>query len=104
MTNKIYINNRRDKKKKIKEAIFMFSGGQKSLLIKGEGQEISTAVEIAEILKQKLYPTLEVTNISLGSRPYYNRKRRQHNKRNRNNKFNKNIISSIEILLEKSYI
>lgn len=104
MTNKIYINNRRDKNKKIKEAIFMFSGGQKSLLIKGEGQEISTAVEIAEILKQKLYPTLEVTNISLGSRPYYNRKRRHHNKRNRNNKFNKNIISSIEILLEKSYI
>ncbi|MGV9173957.1 MAG: ribonuclease P subunit p25 family protein [Promethearchaeia archaeon] len=103
MTNAIYIKNRKDKHKKIKEAIFMFSGGQKSLLIRGEGQEISTVVEIAEILKHKLYPTLEVANISLGSRPYYNRKRRR-NKRNRNDKFNKNIISKIEILLEKSYI
>ena len=60
----IFVKDRRDKDKVIKDAIFAFSGGRKSLLIKGEGNEISTAVEIAEILKNRLYPGVEINNIS----------------------------------------
>ena len=97
----IIIRNRNDKEKSIKDAIFAFSGGRKSLLIKGEGQEISTAVEVAEILKSRMYPRLEIANVSLGSRPYfYNR---QHGHYNKNTKFNKkkrDIISKIEITLQ----
>ncbi|MDX1797416.1 MAG: hypothetical protein R3255_02090, partial [Candidatus Lokiarchaeia archaeon] len=67
----IIIRHRHDKEKSIKDAIFAFSGGRKSLLIKGEGEEISTAVEVAEILKSRMYPRLEISNVSLGSRPYF---------------------------------
>ena len=41
----LIIRNRTDREKTIKDAIFAFSGGKKSLLIKGEGEEISTVVE-----------------------------------------------------------
>ncbi|MFW9781393.1 MAG: hypothetical protein ACFFFB_03825 [Candidatus Heimdallarchaeota archaeon] len=98
---KIIIRNRSDKEKSIKDAIFAFSGGKKSLLIKGEGQEISTAVEVAEILKNRMYPRLEIGNISLGSRPFFENKNRRYN--NRNAKGNKNkidLISNIEITLQ----
>ena len=98
----IFIRTRRDKDKSIKDAIYAFSGGQKSLLIKGEGQEISTAVEVAEILKSKLYPGVEIANVSLGSRPFIqlrNKGNHRNNRNNKNNKNNKDIISKIEILL-----
>ena len=72
----IIIKHRRDKDKSIKDAIYAFSGGQKSLLIKGEGQEISTAVEVAEILKTRMFPGIEIANISLGSRPFFQRNQR----------------------------
>ena len=42
----IIIKHRTDKEKSIKDAIFEFSGGRKSLLIKGEGEEISTDMVI----------------------------------------------------------
>lgn len=102
----IFIKNRRDRDKIIKDAIFAFSGGRKSILIKGEGEEISTAVEIAEILKNRLYPKiLEIENVSLGSRPFYERKQRGYNNRNKSNQNKKDIISKIEILLKtKSYM
>jgi DNA-binding protein Alba len=101
----IFIRNRRDKHKMIKDAIFAFSGGRKSILIKGEGEEISTAVEIAEILKNRLYPGIEIENVSLGSRPFYERKQRGYNNRNKSNQNKKDIISKIEILLKtKSYM
>ncbi len=74
----IIIKHRNDKEKSIKDAIFEFSGGRKSLQIKGEGEEISTAVEVAEILKNRMYPRLEIANISLGSRPFF---RNRQNKR-----------------------
>ena len=99
--NTIIIRNRNDKEKSIKDAIFAFSGGKKSLLIKGEGEEISTAVEVAEILKSRMYPRLEIAGISLGSRPYFNNK--QHTYQNRRNKIDKNkidLISKIEITLQ----
>ena len=104
------IKNRSDKDKAIKDAIFAFSGGTRSLLIKGEGDEISTAVEVAEIVKNRMYPSLEIANVSLGSRPYFNNRSRGYNKndrynRNRNNRNNKNskdLISKIEIKLSKS--
>ena len=67
----IIIRNRKDRDKSIKDAIFAFSGGRKALLIKGEGEEISTAVEVAEILKHRMYPGVEIANISLGSRHYF---------------------------------
>ena len=91
--NAMIIKNRDDKDRMIKDAIFAFSGGRKSLLIKGEGNEISTAVEVAEIIKNRMYPSIEVANISLGSRPFFKK----------NNKVNKNksdIVSKIEILLK----
>ena len=104
----IIIKNRRDKEKSIKDAIFAFSGGQKSLLIKGEGQEISTAVEVAEILKSRRFPGIEIANISLGSRPFYQRNQRNNYYKNKNSNRNmrntknnqKDIISKIEILLK----
>lgn len=68
----LVIKNRAEKEKTIKNAIFALSGGKKALLIKGEGQEISTAVEVAEILKHRMYPGVEISNISLGSRPFFN--------------------------------
>ena len=97
----IIIRNRNDKDKSIKDAIFAFSGGRKSLLIKGEGEEISTAVEVAEILKNRMYPRLEIANISLGSRPYFNnRQYRNYHKSARDYKKKIDIISKIEITLQ----
>ncbi len=111
----IIIKNRSDKEKSIKDAIFAFSGGKKTLLIKGEGEEISTAVEVAEILKNRMYPRLEISNVSLGSRPFFNNRNYRQNNRNprynnrnakfnnRNSKFNgnnKDLISKIEITLQ----
>jgi len=97
----IIIRHRNDKEKSIKNAIFAFSGGRKSLLIKGEGEEISTAVEVAEILKNRMYPRLEIANVSLGSRPYFNNRQRGHYKKNTNfNKKKIDLISKIEITLQ----
>ena len=96
----LFIKNRRDKDKVIKDAIFAFSGGRKSLLIKGEGEEISTAVEVAEILKSRLYPGIEIGNVSLGSRPFYQKNQRRNYNRNNNNKNKKDLISKIEIVLQ----
>lgn len=101
----IIIRNRSDKDRSIKDAIFAFSGGKKSLLIKGEGEEISTAVEVAEILKNRMYPRLEIASVSLGSRPFFENRNRRNYKRN--NKFNgnkKDIISKIEITLKTKSI
>ena len=100
----IIIRHRNDKEKSIKDAIFAFSGGRKSLLIKGEGEEISTAVEVAEILKSRMYPRLEISNVSLGSRPYFdNRSHKHHYKPNKDNK-KKDIVSNIEITLQTKSI
>ncbi len=110
-TTYIIIRNRADKEKTIKEAIFAFSGGTKSLLIKGEGEEISTAVEVAEIVRNRMYPSVEIENVSLGSRPYFERRqqgnyRRNNNygKNNSNNRNKKDLISKIEITISKSKI
>lgn len=105
----LIVRNRTDREKTIKDAIFAFSGGTKSLLIKGEGEEISTAVEVAEILKNRLYPGVEIANISLGSRPYFerNQHRNQHRNHKRNNQSYRNkkdLISKIEITISKSKI
>jgi len=102
----LIIKNRAEKEKTIKDAIFALSGGKKALLIKGEGEEISTAVEVAEILKHRMYPSVEIANVSLGSRPFFNKGQRgNYNRRNRNNKNKKDLISKIEITLKmKSYI
>lgn len=97
----LIIRNRSDKDKTIKDAIFAFSGGTKSLMIKGEGNEISTAVEVAEILKHRMYPNIEIANISLGSRPYYNHNKRHGYKNRQKPKQKKDIISNIEITLSK---
>ncbi|MHA1804354.1 MAG: ribonuclease P subunit p25 family protein [Promethearchaeota archaeon] len=102
MTNQhtLYIKDRRDKERIIKDAIFSLTGAKKSVLIKGEGKEISTAVEVAEILKHRMYPSIEIANITLGSRPFY-----EYNRRNRNKQKNhKNIISKIEITLRTKTI
>ncbi|TFG03391.1 MAG: hypothetical protein EU539_12305 [Promethearchaeota archaeon] len=98
--NTFYIKNRKDKDRIIKDAIFAFSGGQKLLMIKGEGDEISTAVEIAEILKNRLYPGIEIGNVSLGSRPFYERRKRGNYHKKRNDKNKKDLVSQIEITLQ----
>lgn len=101
MPNEIVFIKRREKDKIIKNAIFAFSGGQKHILLKGEGQEITTAVEIAEILKNRLYPGIEIGNISLGSRPFYEKRQRgNYNKRENNPRNKRDIISNIEIELK----
>ena len=61
--------------------------------------------EIAEILKSRLYPGIEIENISLGSRPFIEKKKKgsYYNKNNNRNK--KDLISKIEITLKtKSYM
>ena len=108
----LIVRNRTDREKTIKDAIFAFSGGTKSLLIKGEGEEISTAVEVAEILKNRLYPGVEIANVSLGSRPYFERNqrrdyrkdnhRRDYRRDNHSHKNKKDLISKIEITISKS--
>lgn len=97
----LIIKDRSDKDRTIKDAIFAFSGGTKSLMIKGEGDEISTAVEVAEILKHRMYPGVEIANISLGSRPYYYDNRQVYRVKKRD-KQKKDLISKIEITLSKS--
>jgi len=72
-------------------------------------------VEVAEILKNRMYPRLEISNVSLGSRPFFNNRNYRQNNRNprynnRNTKFNnrnakfdgnnKDMISKIEITLQ----
>ena len=101
----IIIKHRNDKEKSIKDAIFAFSGGSKSLLIKGEGEEISTAVEVAEILKNRMYPRLEIANVSLGSRPYFDNRQRGYNyKKAKIYKKKNDIVSNIEITLQTKSI
>ncbi|MHA1194564.1 MAG: hypothetical protein ACTSRH_00675 [Promethearchaeota archaeon] len=96
----LIIKNRADKEKTIKDAIFAFSGGIKSLLIKGEGEEISTAVEVAEILKSRMYPSVKIDDVKLGSRPYF--QNRNYGRNSRYDKKNKkDLISKIEIKLSK---
>ena len=108
------IKNRSDKDKTIKDAIFAFSGGTRSILLRGEGEEISTAVEIAEIIRNRMYPSLEIANVSLGSRPYFDNRSRGYNRNDRNNRNNssnnsrnnknsKDLVSKIEITISKSY-
>jgi DNA-binding protein Alba len=99
----LIIRNRSQKEKTIKDAIFALSGGAKSLLIKGEGEEISTAVEVAEILKSRMYPSIEIANVSLGSRPFFEKRQQNRNRRNfkQNSRNNKDLISKIEITLSK---
>ncbi len=100
MNNIINIKQRNDKERAIKDAIFAFSGGQKSVLIKGEGKEISTAVEIAEILRQRLFPSIEISDITLGSRPFFKKGRRDF-KNNYNKEFKPDIVSQIEIEISR---
>ncbi|MFX0040473.1 MAG: hypothetical protein ACFFCY_09755 [Promethearchaeota archaeon] len=100
----IIIRHRNDKDKSIKDAIFAFSGGSKSLLIKGEGAEISTAVEVAEILKSRMYPRLEIANVSLGSRPYFDNRPRGYKNKHKVNKKKIDIVSNIEITLQNKSI
>ena len=97
----LIIKKRTEKEKTIKDAIFALSGGSKSLLIKGEGEEISTAVEVAEIVKHRMYPGIEIANVSLGSRPYFDRGyNRYQQKKNKVNQRKKDIISNIEITIK----
>ena len=58
-----------------------------------------------EILKNRMYPRLEITNVSLGSRPYFKNNQRGRNNRNFRNYKNKiEIVSNIAITLQtKSY-
>ena len=107
----IIIRNRRDKEKSIKDAIFAFSGGMKKLLIRGEAEEISTAVEVAEILKNRMAPRLEISNVSLGSRPFfdkknfrYNRNSKNYDRNSRSNGKKKDLISKIEITVHTKSI
>ncbi len=102
----LIVKDWKDKDKFIKDAIFAFSGGQRSLLIKGEGNEISTAVEIAETLKKRMYPGIEIAEVNLGSRPFYDRNKSNRYKKsnNNNNNFKKDFVSRIEILLKTKSI
>jgi len=53
-----------------------------------------------------MYPSVEIANVSLGSRPFFNKGQGgNYNRKNRNNKNKKDLISKIEITLKmKSYI
>jgi hypothetical protein len=48
-----------------------------------------------------MYPRLEIANVSLGSRPFFeNKNRRYYNRNNRFNRNKKDIISNIEITIK----
>jgi DNA-binding protein len=98
----ITVRTRRDKNKYTTDGIFEFTSGTKTLLIKGEGDEIATAVEVAEDLKRKMYPGIKYGNVSISSykNHLYGRNRRNRAQNRMNNKFNnKELISRIEIEL-----
>lgn len=103
----ITVRTRRDKNKYTTDGIFAFTAGTRTILIKGEGDEIATAVETAVDLKRRMYPGVDISNISISSRRnnYGNygrnqdsRIRRQNFKKNKKNN-NKELISRIEIEL-----
>lgn len=103
----ITVRTRRDKNKYTTDGIFAFTAGTRTILIKGEGDEISTAVETAVDLKNRMYPGVDISNISISSRRnnYGNygrnqdsRIRGQNFKKNSKN-HNKELISRIEIEL-----
>ena len=101
----ITVKTRRDKGKYTNDGIFAFTSGTKTILIKGEGEEISTACEVSLSLKRKMYPGIDISNVSISSykNNFYGRKRdnriRGQNFK-RNGKFNNNeLISRIEIEL-----
>jgi DNA-binding protein Alba len=94
----IKVRKRTDKNDAIKDAIFSFANGNNSVVIKGEGREISRAVEIAEIVRHRMFPSIEISDISLGSRPFYRKGKR--NKR-KSNKYKKNFVSQIQIEISK---
>lgn len=100
--DRFYVKRRTDMDQVIKNGIFALSGGNQSILIKGEGKEISTAVEIGLILKNRMYPGVEISKVQLGSRPFYQRGRKY--KKIDKKKFQKNIISQIEIEISKKDI
>ncbi len=94
----ITIRKRTEKNDAIKSAIFALSGGKDSVLIKGEGREISKAVEIAEIVKHRMFPSIEISDVTLGSRPFYRKGKRRKSKSNNRNK---NFVSQIQIEISK---
>jgi len=94
----IKVRKRTDKNDAIKDAIFSFANGNNSIVIKGEGREISRAVEIAEIVRHRMFPSIEISDISLGSRPFYRKGKR---KKNKSNKYKKNFVSQIQIEISK---
>ncbi|TFG00334.1 MAG: hypothetical protein EU541_02610 [Promethearchaeota archaeon] len=93
----IKVRKRTDKNDAIKDAIFSFANGNNSVIIKGEGREISRAVEIAEIIRHRMFPSIEISDITLGSRPFY-RKGKKRKKRQNNYK---NFVSQIQIEISK---
>jgi len=99
----IIVRNRRDRNKYTTDGIFALNSGTKSVLIKAEAEEISTAVDVAESLKRKMYPGIDISNISITS--YNNHKNnRRNNNRGQNyrkkGKINNNgLVSKIEIEL-----
>lgn len=95
----IKVRKRTDKNKAIKNAIFSFANGNNSVVIKGEGKEISRAVEIAEIVRHRMFPSIEISDITLGSRPFYRKGKKRRKKQS--NKYNKNFVSQIQIEISK---
>jgi len=119
----ITVRKRREKSKYTTDGIFEFTSGTRTVVIKAEGDEISTAVEVAESLRRKMFPGINISNISISSyknnfysrnqdnrirdnrirdnesRDNRNRDNRNRDNRNRDNRNNKELISRIEIEL-----
>ena len=63
-----------------------------------KGKSIKDAVEVAEILKNRMYPRIGISNVSLGSRPYFNNRQRGNYRKDNRKKIDR--ISKIEITLQ----
>ena len=83
----IIVRDRRDKHKYTTDGIFALSSGTRCILIKAEAEEISTAVDIAETLRRRMYPGIDISKISISS---YNNYRNNYNNRGNNNRGNNN--------------
>ncbi len=102
----ITVKARREKNNYTNDCIFAFTSGTRTILIKGEGDEISTAVEVAESLRRKMFPGINISNVSISSYKnnyFYGRKRdnriRGQNLKRNGKSNNKELISRIVIEL-----
>ncbi|MHA1731599.1 MAG: hypothetical protein ACTSU5_06630 [Promethearchaeota archaeon] len=88
------------------DAVMKFYEGRKTVWIKAVGSAISLAVDVAELVKQRMGFDVKVEDIKIGSMQRGHRKRGRQGQKGRDRKTrdngNSNILSTIDIKLASS--